>query len=94
MSMRPTVREKRPLPGNAFEPAIVKHGCTYRVHQVLLAQHPAYLSHGDIRNKTGLGRGAVSWALRYLLEHRAIELMAHPRRVGYYRYRAVLEVNQ
>jgi hypothetical protein len=83
-------RAERVLPSNVFERAIVADSCTCRVFRVLVEQHPIFLSHSDLRDLTGLNRGGVSWALRYMKTHNAIELMAHPRREGYYLYRAVL----
>lgn len=48
---------------------------------VLDAAHPRWMEHRELMHITGHSRGAVSWAVRYLMEHdmvRAIRSARHP----------------
>ena len=84
------VERPRPIPVNAFPPGFEIDHCTHKVFLTLLARYPAPLNHAEIRQATGLGRGAVSWSVRYLSARDLIIKLPDSRRHGYLRYRAVL----
>lgn len=66
---------------------------TDTVHRLLKSIYPASLPSSEIRRRTGLGRGCVCWALRFLEGTQKVESFRHDnmRGPGYYlRYRAVI----
>jgi len=65
---------------------------TDQVHRLLLSVHPASLPHSEIRRRTGLGRGCIAWALRYLEHHKMVAACRYDNRRGpgyYLRWKAV-----
>jgi hypothetical protein len=83
-------------PNNHFNPrppgcALAGSG-TDQVHRLLLSVHPASLPTSEIRRRTGLGRGCIAWALRFLEHHKMVEAWRCDRRRGpgnYLRWKAV-----
>ena len=74
----------RPLPGSG----------TDQVHRLLLSVFPASLPNAEIRRRTGLGRGCVAWALRFLEQQGMIEPVRYDNKRGpgyYLRYRAITD---
>ena len=65
---------------------------TDQVHQLLLRVYPASLPTSEIRRRTGLGRGCVAWALRYLEHQNRVFAFRFDNRRGpgyYLRWKAV-----
>jgi hypothetical protein len=75
---------------NAYPPGMVVGCCTWTVWRELLKAHPAVLTHSTIIRRTGLGRGAVAWALRYLHDHGVVAKLPHPHHSQYCQYQALL----
>jgi hypothetical protein len=73
-------------------------GCTVagsgtdQVRRLLLSVHPASLPTSEIRRRTGLGRGCIAWALRFLEHHEMVAACRYDNRRGpgyYLRWKAV-----
>lgn len=65
---------------------------TDQVRRLLLTFHPVSFPTSEIRRRTGLGRGCIAWALRYLEHHGMVEAVRYDNRRGpgfYLRWRAV-----
>lgn len=81
---------RRPFNPHPLGCAIPGSG-TDQVHRLLLSVYPAALPTAEIRRRTGLGRGCIAWALRYLEHHGRIVVVRFDNRRGpgfYLRYRA------
>lgn len=65
-----------------------RHGsASARVDAALLMCHPRILSCSELRRMTGLSRGALAWALRYLHERNRLLRYSHPSHPQYLRYK-------
>ena len=80
--------KKLPWPMNPFPTGIREGSTTDRVLAELLRVHPQALDHGQLRMRCQAGRGAVSWAVRYLAALGKIDILPDHRQVQYKRYRA------
>lgn len=71
---------------------VVPGSGTDQVRRLLQQAYPYSLPTAEIRRRTGLGRGCIAWALRYLEQTGKLEVFRYDSRrgTGYYlRYRAV-----
>jgi hypothetical protein len=75
------------ITSGVFPEGIVVGSCTYLVWRALLMGYPRCFTHGEIMRATGLTRGSVDWAIRYLRSRDVIVCLPH-RRSGYLIYRA------
>ena len=64
-----------------------KGSASARVDAVLLELYPRLVRHDELMRKTGLGRGAISWAVRYLHERGRLLRFTDPRHSKYLRYK-------
>lgn len=82
---------RRTWPVNPFPCGVQKGSVTDRVLKELLRIHPRTLNHGQLMDRCNAGRGAVSWAVRYLQEQELIESLQDLRQSTYLRYRAIVK---
>lgn len=80
---QPAVKHFNPYPPNQIVPG----STTARVRRVLEAEYPAALTRAQLLFKTGAGRGAVQWALRYLQHLGQIDAFGRPGHARWHRYR-------
>jgi hypothetical protein len=65
---------------------------TDQVRHLLRSIYPSSLPTSEIRRRTGLGRGCIAWALRYLEHHNMVEAVRFDNRRGpgyYLRWKAM-----
>ncbi len=78
-----------PWPVNPFPKGIRPGSATDKVQRILETHHPRWLEHCELMRMTGLSRGAVTWALRYLSEHGMTRSIPSVRHQSYRRYQFV-----
>lgn len=78
--------EKKPWPVNPFPPGIRTGSTTDRVLCALRARHPQFAEHYELMEETGASRGAIAWAIRYLLARGMVRAVPSARHPGYKRY--------
>lgn len=67
---------------------VVRGSCTDEIWKLLRSSYPTKFTHGELMSRTGLARGAVSWALHYLSECGVISTFGDARNQRYQRYQA------
>lgn len=75
-------------PMNPFPRGQRDGSVTSRVLAELRRAYPASMIHGQLMHRCNARRGAVTWALAYLVARGEIEAIERPDRPGYFRYRA------
>lgn len=77
----------RSWPMNPFPNGVLAGSTTDRVLAELRRAAPMALEAGQLRARCNAGRGAVSWAVAYLIETGEISAVTDPRNPQYRRYR-------
>lgn len=67
---------------------IIPGSVTDRVLRTLQACHPRWLHHNQLRAATAGSRGAIGWAVAYLVEQKLIRTASSHRNPTYLRYQA------
>lgn len=83
--------QKPVWPINPFPPGIRSGSATDKVYFILSANPKRWFEHCELMRLTGHSRGAISWAIRYLAEHRKVRSIPSSRHPQYKRYMAVPE---
>lgn len=78
--------QRPPWPMNPFPPGVRSGSATDKV-QFILESHPRrWFEHCELMRLTGHSRGAISWALRYLVERSMARSITSARHPSYLRY--------
>lgn len=81
--------QRPPWPLNPFPRGLRPGSATDRVLQELRRVAPDPLEAGQLRMRCAIGRGALAWAVRYLVETGEIRTIPHPQHPQYLRYAAI-----
>lgn len=81
--------ERQPWPMNPFPRGIRPGSATEKVLAELQRVAPQSLEAGQLRMRCGISRGALAWAVSYLISAGEIRAVPHHRHPQYLRYSAI-----
>ena len=86
-AMASTPPQQWPL--NPFPKGIRAGSATDKCHKALADNHPRWLEVCDLKRLTGHSRGAIAWAMRYLVKNKMARSIPSSRHPSYCRYQAI-----